>query len=67
MEGQTFSGSRHLAKYCAYRISECSFTSSFCVQVIDKGHSITSGGDPKSLVLCIFDFSVVGVVLVQHI
>ena len=28
----------------------------------DTGHLMTPGGDPQSLILCILDFSVVGIV-----
>ena len=62
MDKLTFSGSRHLAKYCADSSSECSFQHvCFCVQVIDTGHFVTSGENPQSLILRVFDISVVGV------
>ena len=63
MEKLTFSGSRHLAKYCADSSSECSFTFSMfaSAQVIDTGHFVTSGGNPQSLILRVLDISIVGV------
>ena len=56
MELLTFSGSRHLAKYCADSNSD----SNFRVQAIDTGHLVTSGGDPLSLILRVLDIFVIG-------
>ena len=46
--------------------SECYFTFSFFVQVIDTGHLVTVSGDPQSLFPCIFEFSVVSVCRFAH-
>ena len=65
MEKVTFSGSRHLAKYCADSSSECSFTfnmsASTCMNVIDTEHFVTSGGNLQSLILRVLDIYVVGI------
>ena len=62
MELLTFSGSRHLAKYCADRSSDWYRTfSTFALQVIDTAHLVTSGGDPQSLILRVLVIYVVGV------
>ena len=37
---------------------------SFYVQVIDTEHLVTAGGNPESIILCIFDVSVVGIAYV---
>ena len=59
MKWLTFSGSRHPTIYHACISSECSLNFIFCVQVIDAGHLITSGGDPQSIILCLLNASVV--------
>ena len=61
MELFTFSGSRHLANYCADSSSEYSLTFSTFASACDIGHLVTSARNPQSLILRVLDIFVVGV------